>query len=81
MSPAFNSQDFVLAVRWPWSRFYVGQAILANHPRYRLIVKRIALVEADQVFLEGDHPDSTSSQAMGPVSQQQLMGVCWHIKH
>lgn len=82
MSPAFYSGDIAVAGRWPWSRFRAGQVVLVRHPHYRLIIKRISAVSAEQdIRLEGDHPQSTSSQAMGWINQRHIVGRVWlHLR-
>lgn len=81
MSPNFNHQDFVLALRWPWSRFRAGQVVLVKHPRYQLIIKRIYRVKHHQLLLTGDNSCSTSSDAMGWVDNEDVVGrICWHIR-
>lgn len=35
--------------------FKVGDIVVANHPRYGLIVKRVSVIEAEQVFLVSDN--------------------------
>jgi signal peptidase I len=37
--------------------FKVGDIVVAVHPRYGLIVKRVSIIEADQVYLTSDNKD------------------------
>jgi signal peptidase I len=80
MSPNFNHRDFVLVLRWPWSRFRKGQVVLIKHPRYQLIIKRIHTVRNHRLLLTGDNSCSTSMEALGWVDENYIIGrVCWRI--
>lgn len=55
------------------------ELVLAQHPTTQLImVKRIAHVEDQHVFLVGDNPEhSTDSRHFGPLEDVQLIGRVW----
>jgi len=74
MAPSLLSDDYIIVLRFPWSRFYQGQVVLVEHTQYQLIVKRIADVRGQEVLLMGDHPCSLSSDDMGWVDEKQIVG-------
>ncbi|MEW5009375.1 MAG: S24/S26 family peptidase [Cycloclasticus sp.] len=74
MAPALLDEDFVLALRFPWSCFCKGQLVLVNHPRYQLMIKRIAEVKGGDVLLVGDGPCSLSSEQMGWLDERKIIG-------
>ena len=80
MSPALADEDFVMVSRYPWTRFKEGQMVLVDHPKYKLMVKRICKVIDDKCLLMGDHFTSLSAEKMGWVEEQRIIGkVIYHI--
>jgi len=58
----------------------VGDVVVAHHPLKSdvFVVKRIARMEGDQLFLEGDHPDplaSEDSHNFGLIRRNSVFGV------
>jgi hypothetical protein len=50
--------------------------VVVNHPRYQKIIKRIKRVSDNQGYsLVGDNPQSTSSQELGFVTQENIAGL------
>ena len=78
MSPGISHQDFVLALRFPWSHFSEGQVVLVNHPQYQLIVKRIHKIKGHLILLKGDNPCSLSTETMGWVHQREIIGQLYY---
>ncbi|MDB5179276.1 MAG: putative phage repressor [Patescibacteria group bacterium] len=70
MLPAFRPGDTLLG--WRWFRPRAGQAVVARQAG-RPIIKRIARLEGERVFLAGDNPPhSTDSRHFGAVSRAQI---------
>ena len=80
MVPALLPGDHVVMVRGlgPWRpRLRVGDLVALVDPRHpgRMMVKRVAGVEAGQVVVRGDNEaGSTDSRHFGPVSPGDIQG-------
>jgi nickel-type superoxide dismutase maturation protease len=73
MRPNFLPDDITLGLCWFVPA--VGQVVVARLPDRR-IIKRIARLERDQVWIQGDNPDaSIDSRSFGPLSRRQLEAV------
>lgn len=78
MSPSFFHNDYALSFQCRFTRYRVGDVVIARHPDLGVIIKRIAEVDGQRnVRLVGDSPCSTSSQAMGWLVPAQLLGKVW----
>jgi nickel-type superoxide dismutase maturation protease len=81
MWPTFNHGDrLTFRPHTSGEALRVGDVVVAHHPLKSdvLIVKRIARVVLDRVFLQGDHPDplaSEDSHNFGPVLSRHVVGV------
>ncbi len=76
MTPTLYEGDYVLCLTWPLFRFRKRQVVVVNHPKYQKIIKRIKRVNANQSYLlVGDNPQSTSSQELGFVTQDNIVGL------
>ena len=86
LSPSFLSGDYVVihtSTRKPLA-YSKGDIVVANHPVLGLIIKRVACDHSSSqaLELEGTHPDSISSEIIGLIPYQDVLGkVLWHIKH
>ena len=74
MLPELSSGDFVIA-----SRFYLSiknnDLLIVNHPVYGIIVKRVIEYHPQNGYrLRGDHTSSVSSEQMGWLSQENIVG-------
>ena len=80
MAPAYNDGDYVVSLGFLPVR--EGDVVVVQHPLFGRIIKRVAeLDDHSGIRLQGDNPQSTSSEAMGWLTRQQLLGrVCWHIR-
>lgn len=80
MLPELTSSDFVIVSKLYWS-LNVGDLIVAEHPDYKSIIKRIVQVsETKGVLLSGSHQASVSTEQIGWVSKKQIFGkVVFHI--
>jgi phage repressor protein C with HTH and peptisase S24 domain len=69
MLPTYKPGDTLLA--WKWFTPAVGQAVIAWQGR--TVVKRVARVVGQDVWLEGDNSaKSTDSRSLGPIKIDQL---------
>ncbi|WP_344797406.1 nickel-type superoxide dismutase maturation protease [Litoribacillus peritrichatus] len=74
MFPTLNQGDFVIASLW-FRRLMPNQLVIVKHPIYGTLVKRIQSVQPNDGFtLCGDNPESVSSEKMGLVKRQQIIG-------
>jgi len=72
MTPALSPGDYIIFTKARALR--PGFVVLADHPKYGSIIKRVRSVQADGVILEGDGPDSTTSEAMGLLAIDRIRG-------
>lgn len=81
MSPCIPEGSYVLVSCWH-SLLSVKpeQIIKVRHIRYGDIIKTLDHID-DQGFLwlRGEHKSSVSMLEMGPINQQQVIGVIWFI--
>lgn len=76
MTPTLHQGDYVLCLTWPPFRFRKSQVVVVKHPRYQTIIKRIKRVRDNRDYLlNGDNPRSTSSQELGFVTQENIVGL------
>lgn len=79
MTPTFSQGDYVLCLTWPLFSLAESQVVVVNHPKYQTIIKRIKRIKkiSDKkgYFLVGDNPQSTSSQELGFVTQENIAGL------
>jgi len=82
MSPTIPSGTYVLSKGFLLSKLIQGDIVIVRHDKYQTIVKRIKDVRNDQFYLVGDNPMSTTSQDIGWVSRQNLIGkVIWIVSN
>ena len=72
MSPTLTPGDYIIVTKARALR--PGFVVLANHPKYGLIVKRVASITETSIALEGDNPESTSSDNLGDIVRDQIHG-------
>ncbi len=79
MTPTLHQGDYVLCLTWPSFRFRKSQVVVVKHPRYQTIIKRIKRIKRVRdnrdYLLGGDNPRSTSSQELGFVTQENIVGL------
>lgn len=74
MLPTLSDGDYVVAITW-WGNLKNGDLVVASHPEYPRLIKRIAMVDSDRSFtLVGDNSESLSSQQMGVFTRSRLLG-------
>jgi phage repressor protein C with HTH and peptisase S24 domain len=85
LSPSFLSGDYVI-VRTSHNNppaFAKGEIVVARHQALGLIIKQVRLDHPDTetLELEGTHSDSISSEKIGLVPYQDVVGkLLFHIK-
>lgn len=85
LSPSFLNGDFVLVSASKRKRpsFQIGDILVVEHQTLGLIIKRVHANHADTqtLELEGTHPQSITSEKIGLVPYQDVLGkVLLHIK-
>jgi hypothetical protein len=79
MTPTLYQGDYVLCLTWSLFRFRHSQVVVVNHPKYQTIIKRIKCIQQisdnRSYWLVGDNPQSTSSQELGFVTQENIVGL------
>lgn len=81
MEPLLFAGDFVLVSRIHRA-LKVGDLVAARHAQFGIIIKRIAEIHSQQgLRLEGENPASLSSEQIGIVGTESLIGkVVFSIK-
>lgn len=73
MFPTYKDEDFVLATR-RWRVLLPGDVVIARHPRYKTIIKRVVEVAADgSVRVKGDNAQSVCSDAIGWIKANVIL--------
>lgn len=74
MLPELADGDFVL-ISQLFFRLKQSDLVVVNHPKYKRIIKAIKQVSKTQGYLlEGRHPSSVSSDEMGWVQTEDILG-------
>jgi len=76
MAPAIPSGCFILSAKWLMMLpIRTGQRMVINHPKYGIIVKKVAIVDKNGfVWSKGENKDSLSVEQLGPVYKHQILG-------
>ena len=72
MAPTLAPGDYMIVTKARAIR--PGFVVLANHPKYGIIVKRVATVSQQSVTLSGDGSESTSTEALGKIPIANIKG-------
>jgi len=85
LSPFFLSGDYVIVGKFPLKLggINVGDIIVFPHPKFGLLIKKVQSVniETHHFFVEGSHPNSLTSDQIGPINLSTIFGkVLFHIK-
>lgn len=82
MSPGLQDGDYVLCASLPVLRYRLGDLLVADHPYYGRLIKRIAVIDDQgRVRLKGENPDSLNEAQMGWFEPSAISGkVIWTIK-
>ncbi|PIE68654.1 MAG: peptidase S24 [Deltaproteobacteria bacterium] len=73
MLPELSGGDYVIATRFFFS-LQPHDIIVADHPVYGLLIKRILKVETNGYRLVGDNPSSLSTETMGIIPRHRIIG-------
>ncbi|BBO56279.1 MAG: peptidase S24 [Cobetia sp.] len=75
MSPGLAPGDYVVTLKRWKSRYRIGDIVVAQHPQFGRIIKCIRAIQPDgMLWLEGTHPDSTSTDKMGLMRRERIQG-------
>ncbi len=81
MCPNYNAADYVVIVRPLWRRLRAGDDVVARHPVFGTIFKRVDSLRGEQLRLKGLDVRSTSSAEIGWVACADVLGrVVLHIR-
>lgn len=85
MSPLYNDGDYVITTSIPilFNRIGENSVIVFNSPIHGILIKKVYMSDEDKGFfyVKGINPSSISSEKIGPVKRDQLIGtVLYHIK-
>ena len=73
MLPTLAAGDFVIASRL-FFKLRVGDHIVANHPDYDCIVKKIQKIDPTQGYwLSGENSDSVTPEQIGWLNRNQII--------
>ncbi|XPF93983.1 S24/S26 family peptidase [Colwellia sp. RE-S-Sl-9] len=74
MLPELANGDFVIVSTFYWS-LNVGDLIVAEHPEYKSIIKRIVkLSETKGVLLSSAHQSGVSTEQIGWIPKKKIFG-------
>ena len=71
MLPFLRAGDYVLVVKRPSK---IGDVVVARHPQFGEIIKRIAAINSSNYELVGDNAESVSMQQIGAVPAESIVG-------
>lgn len=71
MLPILRAGDYVLVIKRPLK---IGDVVVARHPHFGEIIKRIAGINNTHYELAGDNIDSVSTDKIGTVSARNILG-------
>jgi hypothetical protein len=74
MSPYLTDGSYVIVIS-PWNFLLSRKPILCfRHKHYGKIVKRLKSFKNDCFFFDSDSPEGFSSDLLGPVANQEIIG-------
>lgn len=74
MSPYLTDGSYVIVIS-PWNFLLSRRPILCfRHKHYGKIVKRLKSFKNDCFFFDSDSPEGISSDQIGPVAKQEIIG-------
>jgi nickel-type superoxide dismutase maturation protease len=84
LSPFFQEGDFVVICKIPFvlRKVKAGDIVVFRHPEYGTLIKKVERISpsGEEIFVIGNHPESTDSRQFGTLHRNQLIGkVLWHI--
>ncbi len=72
MAPTLAPGDYLMITKARTIRS--GFVVLVEHPKYGVIVKRVVTVSERAITLEGDGPDSSSTESLGKIALANVLG-------
>lgn len=77
MQPELTNGDFVVISKL-YRTLNVGDLVVAEHPTYHRIIKRITQIsKVKGILLSGDNKQSVSSNQIGWVPKDNILGKVW----
>jgi phage repressor protein C with HTH and peptisase S24 domain len=73
MEPTLSDGDFVVAATRLW-RPRPGRLIVAPHPDYGVLVKRLQRISSEGFTLSSDNPLGIDSHSLGKIPKDQVIG-------
>jgi len=74
MLPELTNGDFVIVSKFYWP-LKTGHLVVANHPNYQCIIKRIVQISPLKgILLSGTNAASVTTEQMGWVSKKHVLG-------
>jgi phage repressor protein C with HTH and peptisase S24 domain len=73
MSPVLFDGDFVLTSNF--LKVHENSLVVVKHSQFGVLVKRVKALGSKRVLLEGENNDSLSSNQMGWVERDKILGV------
>ena len=74
MSPPYLDGDYVLSLTPKLFRLQKGDVVIIRHPAYGYLIKEICRKVKKGYYVQGTHPESTGSQAIGLVLPEMIKG-------
>ncbi|MBL0711412.1 MAG: nickel-type superoxide dismutase maturation protease [Colwellia sp.] len=76
MFPRIPQHSYVLSWHWhTFNKIKPNQTILINHPKYGLLIKKVAIIDRNHlIWCKGENPSSISVEKLGPVNKKQIIG-------
>lgn len=73
MTPTCKPGDFIVILRH-FFRININDVVVIQHEHLGMLIKRVASVDSQGVMLKGDDARSISSDKIGKVARQHIMG-------
>jgi len=81
LSPEYREGDYVMVITIPFLSFKRGDTIVFTHVAFGMMIKKISHIDAEGIFVVGNHPNSIDSSRLGVIPRRDVIGkVIWHIK-
>lgn len=75
MCPTMDHNDYVLCALWPGYKLRKGSLVVVAHSKFNTIVKRVQCIDhLGRLKLSGDHDSSVSTDSMGWINKQDVVG-------
>ncbi len=74
MEPHYHNGDFVIVGKMRWFPIRIGQAVVFWSPSLGFLIKKLIQVSDDGFYVEGTNPQSLTSQQIGLIPHQDMLG-------